>query len=74
MLSETAVSQDEQEAQGGWKKQWTLKRALLPRRPNLDWKMEQDCSLYYRYRSPRDEGAMKGEHEEEDGEGEIEKR
>ncbi|EST06610.1 tRNA (uracil-O(2)-)-methyltransferase [Kalmanozyma brasiliensis GHG001] len=42
----------------GWKKQWTIRRELVPRRPNLDWRMEQDCSLFYRY-------SLDEEHEDE---------
>ncbi|SPO21289.1 related to TRM44 - tRNA(Ser) Um(44) 2'-O-methyltransferase [Ustilago trichophora] len=57
VVSESEPSQAEQQ---GWRKQWTIRRALLPRRPNLDWRMEQDCSLYYKYQRGG-EG-----HEEED--------
>lgn len=60
IVSESEPSQAEQQ---GWRKQWTIRRALLPRRPNLDWRMEQDCSLYYKYRRG---GEGHGEEEEED--------
>ncbi|SPO20367.1 related to TRM44 - tRNA(Ser) Um(44) 2'-O-methyltransferase [Ustilago trichophora] len=60
ILSESEPSHAEQQ---GWRKQWTIRRALLPRRPNLDWRMEQDCSLYYYYRNG---GDGHGEVEEED--------
>ncbi|SAM59692.1 related to TRM44-tRNA(Ser) Um(44) 2'-O-methyltransferase [Ustilago bromivora] len=61
ILSETCAQQDEGGGkQGGWKKQWTIRRALLPRRPNLDWRMEQDCSLHYRLH-PHSAGEEHGE-------------
>lgn len=53
ILAETPAGSSnvsEMEGARGWEKQWTIRRALLPRRPNLDWKMEQDCSLFYRFR------------------------
>ena len=49
VLSETTPTNGEREGDGqGWIKHWTIKRALLPRRPNLDWRMEQDCTLFHR--------------------------
>lgn len=35
-----------------WTKEWTISRTILPRRPNLDWNMQQDCSLYVRQSLP----------------------
>ncbi|KAI3479688.1 hypothetical protein L1887_58253 [Cichorium endivia] len=53
ILADTSAAESGKEkAADSWMKQWTVRRALLPRRPNLDWRMEQDCSLYYRYRAP----------------------
>lgn len=43
-------SPGQEEIEGeGWVKQWTVHRALLPRRVKLDWRMEQTCTLYYLY-------------------------
>lgn len=60
ILTETPGGDEERD---GWRKQWRLRRALLPRRPNLDWRMEQDCSLYYRFAS---ENGGHGEEEMEE--------
>ena len=61
ILSETQATNTSVEGEGV--KQWTIKRALLPRRPNLDWRMEQTCTLYYRRPQSRDQGEP---HEEEE--------
>ncbi|SJX60736.1 related to TRM44-tRNA(Ser) Um(44) 2`-O-methyltransferase [Sporisorium reilianum f. sp. reilianum] len=55
ILADTRASPSNAATQG-WVKQWTVRRALLPRRPNLDWRMEQDCSLFYRLRSSGEHG------------------
>lgn len=66
-----ALSEDAHEK--GWKRQWTVRRSLLPRRPNLDWSMLQDCSLYYRYnstaRKTKDEPDFHQQEKAEEGNG-----
>ncbi|GAC99432.1 hypothetical protein PHSY_007033 [Pseudozyma hubeiensis SY62] len=53
-----------------WEKQWTIRRSLLPRRPNLDWSMLQDCSLFYRYRGVARE-VKQEDHQDEEDEGKV---
>ncbi|KAJ9476477.1 tRNA (uracil-O(2)-)-methyltransferase [Pseudozyma hubeiensis] len=73
IVSETTTSDQRpsaSEGRAGWEKQWTIRRSLLPRRPNLDWSMLQDCSLFYRYRGAA--GKVKQEeHQDEEGEAEV---
>lgn len=69
ILDESTTEEGERRG-AGWRKQWSIKRALLPRRPNLDWRMEQNCSLYYRCADNR--GVKEGEKHEEDEEAEAE--
>ncbi|PWY97550.1 DUF1613-domain-containing protein [Testicularia cyperi] len=52
-----------------WKRVHSVRRRILPRRPNLDWPMEQDCSLYIRsaksqHLSPCYNGAKSDDHQD----------
>ncbi|SNX84076.1 related to TRM44 - tRNA(Ser) Um(44) 2'-O-methyltransferase [Melanopsichium pennsylvanicum] len=72
IISESKFT-EQNHIEGRWTKKWTIRRALLPRRPNLDWRMEQDCTLYHRRRASQGGELDQVEaHEQDDGEGDEE--